>query len=191
MEYMESMRLLSSHFWRDVFDPAMIVKTTLQTIIGTVLLGSFFMVCADYIFKPIDLSGRWNMTLKPEKAMSMNNKCVDITYSVLFTQNGSEIVGGGEKSRDSKSNNLACKEKEIFEREVDPGKGKKIHVTGYMKNNYIADDSISISYLEGNQDNLRFTMASLNVNGQNEIRGWYMSNISRAEGEIILSRVKR
>ena len=76
------MKILSSKYWGDVFDPAMIIKTTLQTIIGSVLIGSFFMVLSDYIFKPINMNGRWNLTLKPDKALSMNNQCVFITYSV-------------------------------------------------------------------------------------------------------------
>jgi hypothetical protein len=184
------MKMLSRKYWHDVFDPAMIIKTTLQTIVGTILIGSFFMVANDYIFIPIDINGRWNLTLKPEKAKSMKNQCVYITYSVLLVQNGKEIVGHGEKSQDFKSPESSCEDVNIPERTIDPGKGKKINISGFIQNNYIANDSITLSYQEGKKNDLRFTMASFGVSDDNELHGWYKSNISRAEGKILLSRVR-
>ncbi len=150
------------------------------------------MVANDYIFIPIDINGRWNLTLKPEKARNMKNQCVYITYSVLFVQNGKEIVGHGEKSQDFKSPESSCEGVDIYERRIDPGKGKKIHISGFIQNNYIANDSITLSYQEGeNKNDLRFTMASFSVSGDNELHGWYKSNISRAKGKILLSRVNQ
>ena len=184
------MKVLSGEFWRDVFDPALIIKTTLQTIIGTLLVGLVFMVFTDFVFDQVDMSGRWNLELKPEKAMSKKNQCVDITYNVLFTQEGTKLVGAGEKAKDAKSTSPSCKDQDIFEREIDPGKGKRIRITGYVTNNYITKDAIAISYQERDQENLRFTMVSLDVISKDKIVGWYKSNISRAEGSIILSRVR-
>jgi hypothetical protein len=184
------MKLMSRKYWSDVFDPAMIVKTTLQTIIGSILIGSFFMILSDYVLKPIDMNGRWDLTLKPKTALGKNNQCVDITYSVLFVQEGLEITGFGEKWKDRKSSNQKCKDHDIFERTVDPGKGRKIIISGFIHTNYIVNDLLSLSYKEGNEKNTRFTIASFKIKADNKIRGWYKSSISRAEGVIVLSKVK-
>ncbi len=39
------MKILSKKYWHDVFDPAMIIKTTLQTILGTIFLWLILYGC--------------------------------------------------------------------------------------------------------------------------------------------------
>ena len=184
------MSIFTQLYWKEVFNPAMIIKTTMQTIIGSLLVGAFFMVFSDFIFKPDDLSGRWELTLEPEKASSVLNSCVDITYTVLVMQNGINIVASGEKIRDAKSKKLACKDVNIENREIAIGKGKKIKITGFIQNNYIDNDVLSLSYFEGKKDNQRFTIAVLEMNADENIKGWYKSTIGRTRGKIHLKRVR-
>lgn len=184
------MQILSRAYWREVFSPAMILQTTMQTIIGTVLVGSFFMVCSDYVFQPVDMTGRWEMVLRPASAMRLENRCVDISYNVLFTQEGTTLGGGGEKAKDRKSASPDCRAVDIFERDIAPGKGNRIEVSGHVQNNYLAQDSLVLSYEEGDGERLRFTVANLEVVSDDEMLGWYQSSISRTDGVVVLKRVK-
>ena len=99
------MSILNRAYWKEVFSPSMIIKTTMQTIIGSMLVGSFFMLFSDFIFKPSNLHGHWELTLYPEKADAKMNKCIDLTYSVLIMQRGINIIASGEKIKDSPSTN--------------------------------------------------------------------------------------
>ena len=184
------MSILKKEYWKEVFSPAMIIKTTMQTIIGSMLVGAFFMLFSDFIFKPYDLHGRWELTLQPEKSRSKILSCIDITYSVLIMQKGINIIAAGEKIRDSKSKREACKDVSIEERHIDIGKGKKIKIAGFIQNSYIAEDILNLSFFEGKKDNQRFTIAALTLNKDKNIEGWYKSNIGRTEGKIIFKPVQ-
>ncbi|XCN75142.1 MAG: hypothetical protein Q3M24_10530 [Candidatus Electrothrix aestuarii] len=180
------MKIFTINYWKEVFQPELIIKTTLQTIIGTVMMGAFFMFFSDYVFKPLDLNGRWTLRIAPEEARSEKLGCVDIAYTVLVVQKGLEITAEGEKVEDTKSERGACKDIDIYERKIDPGKGKKIKITGFVNKNYFSDDILTISYLEGEQE--RVTMGVLSANDKDHISGWYESNISRAKGRITLMK---
>ena len=183
------MSILKKEYWKEVFSPAMIIKTTMQTIIGSMLVGAFFMLFSDFIFKPYDLHGRWELTLQAESSSSKKLSCVDITYSVLIMQKGINIIAAGEKIRDSKSKREDCKDVPIEGRDIDIGKGKKIKITGYIQNSYIEEDILNLSYFEGKKDHQRFTIGALTINKDEKIEGWYESNIGRARGTISLKRV--
>ena len=183
------MNVLSKVYWGEVFNPAMILKTSLQTIIGSVLVGSFFMVFSDYIFQPPNMNGRWELTLKPKTANGRMNQCVNITYTVLFMQKGVDLVAGGEKIRDTKSTADTCDTEDIPYREIPPGKGKKIKIVGFIQNNYFTNDDMTLSYNEGKPGNLRFTMGELALDGSTEFKGTYHSSISRAEGDLYLKKI--
>lgn len=181
--------MLNKEYWKDVFNPAMILKTSLQTIIGSVLVGSFFMVFSDYIFQPLNMNGRWELTLEPTFAVSNTNRCVNITYSVLFMQKGVNLLASGEKILDKKSSDKECISSNVTDRKIPPGKGKRIDLTGFIQNNYFTPDVLTISYKEGAPNKQRFTIGSLKIEEDELITGKYDSNISRAEGKITLRRV--
>ncbi|MDU9050321.1 MAG: hypothetical protein Q3M30_15860 [Candidatus Electrothrix sp. Rat3] len=180
------MKIFTISYWKEVFHPELIIKTTLQTIIGTVMAGTFFMFFSDYVFKPLDLNGRWTLQIAPEEARSKKLECVDISYTVLVVQKGLEITAEGEKREDKKSGRGSCKDIEIYERKIDPGKGEKIKITGFMNKNYFSDDILTISYLEGKKE--RVTMGVLSASDKDSISGWYESNISQAKGRITLMK---
>jgi hypothetical protein len=184
------MSILKKEYWKEVFSPSMIIKTTMQTIIGSMLVGAFFMLFSDFIFKPYDLHGRWELTLQAEKSSSKKLSCVDITYTVLIMQKGVNIIAAGEKIRDSKSKREECKDVLVEERHINIGKGKKIKITGFIQNSYIEEDILTLSYFEGKRDNQRFTIAALTINKDKKIEGWYNSNIGHTEGKISLKRVQ-
>lgn len=180
------MQIFTKDYWKEVFSPELIIKTTFQTIIGTVMVGMFFMFFSDYVFKPVDLNGRWSITLHPESALSHKIKCVDIEYTVLIVQNGLEITAGGEKTRDKKSTKPECKDANIYERDIDPGAGERIDISGFINKQYLSNDVLTLSYSEGNQQ--RFTMGVLKINKKDNLSGWYESNISQTRGTITLEK---
>ena len=179
------MSMLNKEYWKQVFSPSMIIKTTMQTIIGSMLVGSFFMLFSDFIFKPSNLNGHWELTLYPEKADAHMNQCIDLTYSVLIMQKGVNIIASGEKTEDNPSTNAQCQPNSIQAQSYKPGKRKKIKITGFIETHYMSDDILTLSYYEGKKDQERFTIATLNIN-ENKIEGKYLSHISSAKGKIKL-----
>lgn len=179
------MSLLKKEYWKEVFSPSMIIKTTMQTIIGSMLVGSFFMLFSDFIFKPSNLNGHWELTLYPEKADARMNRCLDLTYSVLIMQKGVNIIASGEKIKDTPSNNAQCQPNSIPSQSYKAGKRKKIKITGFIETSYMTDDILTLSYYEGKKDKERFTIATLNIK-ENKIEGEYLSHISSARGRIKL-----
>lgn len=184
------MRIFTANYWKEVFSLELIVKTTLQTIIGTVLIGSFFMLFTDFIFKPADLNGRWTMVLTPKDASGKMNKCFQLEYTILIVQKGVEIIGGGEKEKDKKLDREDCKDVEGMGQTYILGSegAKRIKLTGFIDNNYFASDVLTLSYLEGSDD--RYTMGVLEVSDA-EMSGWYESNISQTRGKITLKRKRK
>lgn len=61
------MSTFDKEYLLEVLNPRGIIKTTTQTIVGTVLIGSFFMVASDYIFPAPNIHGKWLFTTKPSK----------------------------------------------------------------------------------------------------------------------------
>ena len=179
------MSILNKAYWKEVFSPSMIIKTTMQTIIGSMLVGSFFMLFSDYIFKPSNLHGQWELTLYPEKADAHMNRCIDLTYNVLIMQKGVNIIASGEKSEDNPSSNSQCQPNSIQAQFYKPGKRKKIKITGFIETNYMSDDVLTLSYYEGKKDKERFTIANLTIK-EKTIEGEYLSLISNAKGTIKL-----
>ena len=161
----------------------MIIKTTMQTIIGSMLVGSFFMLFSDFIFKPSNLNGHWELTLYPEKADAKMNRCINLTYSVLIMQKGVNIIASGEKIKDSPSESVQCQPNLIPTQSYNAGKRKNIKIIGFIETSYIKDDVLTISYYEGKK--ARFTIATLNIE-DNKIEGEYLSHISSARGRITL-----
>ena len=93
------MSVLEKTYWLEVFSPKDIIKTTIQTIVGTFLLGSFFMVASDYIFPTPDLHGRWEFTTTPTTAVSKKHSIMQLTYTIRIFQEGNKLRGVGEKVR--------------------------------------------------------------------------------------------
>ena len=183
------MSIFKKGYWKEVFSPALIIQTTMQTIIGSVLVGTFFMLLSDYVFQPKDLSGPWTLKLEPKDATAQMNECVDLSFHVLIMQKNINIIATGEKTLVEKSNTKHCREYKLPEEKIHMGHGKIIHLTGFIQNNYFENDVLTLSYLEGKKNHERFTMATLEIK-DNEINGTYYSQIARAYGTIHLVRSK-
>jgi len=185
------MSIFKKGYWKEVFSPALIIQTTMQTIIGSVLVGTFFMLLSDYVFQPKDLSGPWTLKLEPKDATAQMNECVDLSFHVLIMQKDIHIIATGEKTLVEKSNTAHCSDYKLAEEEeeIPTGHGKIIHITGFIKNNYFENDVLTLSYLEGEKNHERFTTATLEIS-DNEITGTYYSQIARAHGTIHLTRSK-
>lgn len=178
------MTILTKAYWREIFSPALILKTTLQTIIGSILVGGFFMVLSDFVFQPPVLNGRWEMVLIPEKAQHEKLSCLNLHYSVIFAQKGVDIVGSGEKVKDEKSKDQRCNSLAIEEHQYGPGKGARMNIAGFIENNYLSHDQLVYSYQEGNKG--RFTAVELTLDDNGVWQGVYTSQISHAEGRVKL-----
>jgi len=183
------MSIFTKGYWKEVFSPALIIQTTMQTIIGSVLVGTFFMLLSDYVFQPKDLNGPWTLKLEPKDATAQMNECVDLSFHVLIMQKDINIIATGEKTLVEKSNTAHCSDYKLAEEEIPTGHGKIIHITGFIQNNYFENDVLTLSYLEGKKSHERFTMATLKIS-DNEITGTYYSQIARASGRIHLTRSK-
>lgn len=185
------MMFFEKYYWKEVFSPKDIIKTTVQTIIGTILIGSFFMVSSDYIFPTPNLHGHWSFTTYPKLTASQDrkNKVMQLTYSVRLLQEGNKIIGVGEKiSAEVPHNNLGVTE---FKESYTGSERVHIKIKGYIENNYFADDEIRILYYEGQHDEKvreTVTIQDLKLNDKQGMKGIFDSTIADTKGYVVWER---
>jgi hypothetical protein len=179
------MKIFEKKYWLEVFNPKDIIKTTAQTIVGTILIGSFFMVASDYIFPPPDLHGRWEFTTSPKYAHSHKHEIMKLTYTIRIFQEGNKFKGIGEKIKaEIPENELGVQS--LKEEYV--GKARtRIQLEGYIKNNYFSKDRIRVFYTEGGESNgprSTATIQNLYFINDDELEGIFDSTISESMGKV-------
>ncbi len=180
------MSAFDKRYWLEILNPKDIIKTTTQTIVGTVLIGSFFMVASDYIFPAPNIHGRWEFTTMPTDAMSPKHSIMQLTYTIRIFQEGNKFRGIGEKIKAEipKNNNGITPLIEHYN-----GRSRvKIDIEGYIENNYFAQDKIKVIYTEGgaNGNGPRDTVSIQNLflNSNDQLTGYFDSTISDTVGKV-------
>jgi hypothetical protein len=182
------MSILSKHYWQEVFSPKDIIKTTLQTIVGTVLIGSFFMVASDYIFPTPSMHGRWEFTTMPDTALSKKHSVMQLTYTVVLFQEGNKIKATGEKTGAVVPVNNKGVNPVIDS--YPPGKRVRTEILGYVSNNYFAPDEVTIFYNEGGANRNTSTIQTLSIIDENTLEGVFDSTISDSKGKVVWHRIR-
>ena len=186
------MSVFNKKFWLEVLSPKEIIKTTIQTIVGTVLIGSFFMVASDYIFPAPDIHGKWEFTTMPTSASSSKHSIMQLTYTIRIFQEGNKFRGIGEKIKaEIPENNNGI---DPLVENYDGRSRIKIEIEGYIENNYIAQDRIKVIYTEGgsNGEGPRdtVTIQNLSLTNNGELTGNFDSTISDMVGKVIWKKVR-
>ncbi len=174
-------------YWLEVLNPRDIIKTTTQTIVGTVLIGSFFMVASDYIFPAPNIHGRWVFTTKPTKAQSPKHSIMQLTYTIRIFQEGNKFKGVGEKIKAEIPNNDFGITPLV---EHYNGRSRvKIEIEGYIENNYFAQDKIKVIYTEGGASGkgprASVSIQNLTFNTSDDLAGHFDSTISDTVGNVV------
>lgn len=125
------MSIFNKSYWSDVLDSKTILKTAVQTILGTIIVSTFFMVFHDYFADKTDFTGGWTITLTPsntykdfiengddyipvpysvDELKDNINKCLITTYKFDTIFNETSISGVGTKYTEKLSNKIKnCK----------------------------------------------------------------------------------
>ena len=181
------MSAFDKKYWQEVLNPRDIIKTTTQTIVGTVLIGSFFMVASDYIFPAPDIHGRWMFTTMPTSANSSKHSIMQLSYTLRIFQEGNKFKGIGEKIKAE-----IPKNKHGISPLIEHYNGRsrvKIEIEGYIQNNYFAQDKIKVIYTEGGGDvnGPRGTVSiqNLTIKTGDQLTGFFDSTISDTVGKVV------
>jgi hypothetical protein len=177
-------------YWLELLNPKDIIKTTIQTIVGTVLIGSFFLVASDYIFPVPNIHGKWKFTTMPTSALSTKHSIMQLTYTIRIFQEGDKFKGIGEKIKAEipKNNYGIAPLVENYD-----GKSRvKIEIEGYIENNYFAQDKIRMIYTEGGSNGKgprdTVTIQNLFLTNNDELTGYFDSTISDSVGKVIWNK---
>lgn len=185
------MSILTKQYWIDVLNPQQIVKTTIQTIIGTILIGSFFMVASDYIFPPPNIHGKWEFTTYPDTAKSKTHSIMELSYTVRIFQEGNKLKGVGEKIQaEIPKNNLGIQE---LKEQYNGKQRTRIELEGFIEKNYFLQNKIKFIYHEGGSNGKgprkTVTIQSLTVKDSNTLIGNFDSTISDSMGKTTWKKI--
>lgn len=131
-------------------------SSSLGTLMGGLLLSVVFFVLKEYIFQRPQITGIWECRLITQRTRYLPYTGMSLWYRVTLVQNGHEIVGFGEKDRESAPGG---------ERSYSGSDRCPVEILGSVEKNYLRPDRVYLSWVEQGAHRKSSSVFKLSVSG--------------------------
>ena len=157
-----------------------IITNTISTILGGFFLTFLLFFFNEFVFTKKNLSGVWKVKMKIVESSFNPYKDLLIEYQIYLIQNGNNVIGTGEKIRETN------KEKEITEYERN--KRVTIKIDGSFDRKYLRKSLLNLIVVENGRQ--RESRASYNLKVKNSKRmvGSFKGTAADAIGNLTFEK---
>ncbi|MEO8884957.1 MAG: hypothetical protein ABI367_02770 [Mucilaginibacter sp.] len=150
------------------------------TVIGGLILAIIIFLYDEKINPKINVSGRWkvNITISSSDHNPLIN--LSLEYELHLLQKGYEIIGSGEKIRETSNQKVL---NYIGANRV------RIDVVGYLERNVLKKSKLFLSTIEHGMQRESSLSYDLIFNSKNEITGIFFSTAGNSSGNASFSRI--
>lgn len=156
-----------------------VISGIVSSVISALLIALAFFAWNDFVHRADDLTGAWEIECEIKETSYSKYEGMKTYFDVLINQQGTKIVGTGEKVA------------EIFEErkyEYEREKRVQVELTGKLENRFISGDEVQIHWMEHGRKRKTSTVFSLRVISQSDLRGNFFSTAADAHGRAVWRR---
>jgi hypothetical protein len=163
----------------------MSTEEILTNIIGTVLGGIIFTIILfltkEHILPKKNITGEWKSITLVQNSNHQNFKNLSIEFKIHLLQRGEEIIGSGEKIKDSYSDGTF--------KEYDAKERPTLEIIGYYEKQYLKKSRVYLNIVEKGSIRESRTTYKLIVKSAKKLEGTFQSTVSNSIGSISMEKV--
>jgi hypothetical protein len=157
-----------------------ILINVIGTIIGGLFLAAFLFFISEHILTLTNLTGEWKAMTVTEKTLYNPYKNLKLSYKFHLLQKGQEIIGSGEKIKETTADGIT--------HEYLPEKRTFLDINGYYQRNIFSADKVFLNIVEDGLVRQSRTTFILTIKKKNILSGSFTSTAADSSGQITLTK---
>ena len=174
-------RTSKSWTWRLKDRISSIWNQVVQAIVTTVVLGIGFTIFNDFVAPIPDLTGRWKFTVVYEETADSKFQGLNVTYEMIWIQDGFKLSGHGEKLSDRGPTQNSVDY--VGDQRID------IELTGRITRRYFSQDVLVLQYKEFGLKRESSTVQRLTLCSKDALSGCFLTTIANTSGPVWWQRI--
>ena len=159
-----------SDFWKNVF------AGVVATIIGGILLTFLLFAFDEWVRPKPNITGEWVIETYTTQSNYLPFKYVKEEFKLDLLQKGNEILGSGEKVKETDLDGKVI----VF----NPERRVRLDVAGYMERNYIKTTKVNFNIIEHGERAPSTNTFFLTVDNSDNLTGSFISTVSNTKGTV-------
>ena len=152
-----------------------------QALVTTVVLSFGYMIFNDCVAPIPDLTGRWKFTVVYEETADSKFQGLNVTYEVIWIQDGFKLSGHGEKLSDRGPTQNSVDY--VGDQRID------IELTGRITRRYFSQDVLVLQYKEFGLKRESSTVQRLTLCSKDALSGCFLTTIANTSGPVWWQRI--
>lgn len=152
-----------------------------QAIVTTVVLGIGFTIFNDFVAPIPDLTGKWKFTVVYEETADSKFQGLNVTYEMIWIQDGFKLSGHGEKLSDRGPTQNSVDY--VGDQRID------IELTGRITRRYFSQDVLVLQYKEFGLKRESSTVQRLTLCSKDALSGCFLTTIANTSGPVWWQRI--
>lgn len=157
-----------------------IAISIIGTVVGGLFLAGILFFINEHIFPLHNLTGEWDVTTLTEKTLYNPYQNMKLYYKFHLLQKGQEIIGSGEKIKET----LSTGRTDVYKRD----KRTLSVVNGYFERNIFGANKVYLKIIEYGRLRQTRTTFILKVKNKNTLIGTFISTAADSSGQTILKK---